>query len=94
MKFKSRQPKPPTGLEMSATFMMPDNNSDDQSREAILRFLEIVTSASKELGVAWLRVNCCNIPECLEGALQAAFDKTNRRPHLDLVIDNGASDAS
>ncbi len=88
LKFKSKQPKPPTGLEMSVTLMMPSDQSDDQCRDALLKFFEVVTNASSELGAAWLRLNCANIPDGLEGVLQTAFDKANKRPTLSLVVNN------
>lgn len=88
MKFKSRKPKPKPGMEMSVTLMMPADHSAEQNQKALLKFFEVVNDASNALGSVWLRINCRNIPEELEVALQGAFDKMNRRPNLSLVIDN------
>ena len=88
MQFKSRKQKPPTGLELSVTLMMPEGQTVEQSRDAILKFFDKVLNASKEIGSVWIRVNCSGIPEELEPALQAALDDTNRRPQLELVVNN------
>ena len=88
MQFKSRRRKPPTGLELSVTLMMPEGQSVEESRDAILKFFDTVSNASKEIGSVWIRVNCSGIPDELEPALQAALDNTNRRPQLELVVNN------
>lgn len=88
MKFKSRKSKPATEMEMSVTLMMPAGQTAEESSAALISFFESVTAASNAIGAAWLKVNCSNIPEELESALQTAFDKMNQRPQLKLVIDN------
>ncbi|MGB6080294.1 MAG: hypothetical protein WBF99_12620 [Xanthobacteraceae bacterium] len=90
MQFKSRKPKPSTGLELSVTLMMPDGQSIEQSREAICAFFDRVTALSQDVGAAWLRINCSNIPAEFEPALQTALDKFNRKPNLELVVNNAS----
>ena len=91
MQFKSRKQKPPTGLELSVTLMMPEGQTVEQSRDAILKFFDTVSNASKKIGSVWIRVNCSGIPAELEPALQAAIDNTNRRPQLELVVNNASN---
>lgn len=91
MKFKSKKGKPPTGMEMSVTMLMPAELDVEQSKEALLKFFDIVNAASKELGSVWLRIQCSGIPEELEAPLQTAFDQANCRPRLQLVVNNSPS---
>lgn len=91
MQFKSRKQKPPTGLELSVTLMMPEGQTVEQSRDAILKFFDAISNASREIGSAWIRIHCSGIPTELEPALQAALDDTNRRPQLELVVNNASN---
>jgi hypothetical protein len=90
MQFKSRKPKPPTGLELSVTLMMPDGQSIEQSREAICVFFDRVSTLSQDVGSAWLRINCANVPTEFEPAMQAALDRFQRKPNLELVVNNAS----
>ena len=91
MKYKSKKPKPPTGMEMTVTLCMPSGQTVEQSSAALVKFFEVAAAASKEVGSSWIRVNCTGIPEELEGALQAALKRADPGPNLKLIVNNDPS---
>lgn len=86
MKYRSRQPKPDTGMEMTVTLSMPADQDASESAEALIRFMEGVTKLSAEVGSSWIKIHCDGIPEELEGKLAAALEP--KRPQLELVVNN------
>jgi hypothetical protein len=88
MRFKSRRPKPATGMELTVTLSMPADQSVEQSAASIVQFFDGLLSLSAATGAAWVNVRCAGIPVELESRLQAALDQANA-PRLKLVVDNG-----
>ena len=86
MKYRSKQQKPDTGMEMTVTLSMPADRTVDQCTDAIIQFMEGVTRLSNETGTAWIKILCTGIPEELEARLATALEPARPRPEL--VVDN------
>lgn len=90
MKHVSARPKPPTGMEMSVTLSMPAGQSEDESAQALLKFLEALGGeAFRSVGAVWFRIRCSGIPERYESIIANAIaGATAKSPHLRIVVDN------
>lgn len=86
MKYRGRQPKPETGMELTVTLSMSADQSVERSAESLIKFMEGVTRLSAETGSVWIKINCAGIPEEFEERLEAAL--APKRPNLKLVINN------
>jgi hypothetical protein len=86
VKYRSKQPKPDTGMEMTVTLSMPVDQDAQQSADALIRFMEGVNRLSSEVGSAWVKIHCDGIPEELEDRLASAVEP--QRPRLQLVVNN------
>lgn len=86
MKYRSKQSKPETGMEMTVTLSMPADHDAQQSADMLIRFMEGVTKLSADTGAAWIKIHCAGIPEELEARLATAVAPD--RPRLELVVNN------
>ncbi len=91
MKYRSKEPKPATGMEMSVTFSLPAEADLQAHSSALVKFMGVVRDAANQVGATWVRIHCSGVPAELEDALQAVFDKANKRPGLRLVVHNPKS---
>lgn len=86
MKYRSKHPRPDTGMEMSVTLSMPADQDIQASADALCQFMDGINNLVAATGAAWIKIHCSGIPQELESRLEAAL--APKHPHLQLVINN------
>lgn len=85
MKFKSRKPKPETGLDLSVTFSLSAGLNAEENGAAIVAFLSGIRRLSDDIKAVWVHLNA-EIPDEFREQVQTALDQARNPAGLKVIV--------